>query len=454
MTRRPGRLLGSAAFAVLWVLSLGLLQWSVVRFRVAIVLGLTLAALALATWAVRRSRVVLDRPAAAAILVAGAAVLVAVPMFSYLRGGGRTLAVGLLVTAAVLGAALLLLPGRRGAGAAAAVGIGSYAVLTALAIRLDPAPRIDVWVILQQAVDLLAHGENMYAATWQGSPGVKDAFPYLPWSAVLLAPGRLLLGDVRWSLGLWMVLALGAVWALGRSLPEGRRWLAAFAVLALAAAPGTLTQVDQAWTEPLLFAGLALWLLLVVRGHAWWAVVPLALACASKQHLALLLPILLVWRPFGWRRTVATGALTGVLIGPWFLAGPADFVHDTVTLLIGFHPIKFANTWYLYFLNMHGVTLPFWVTGLVVLGALGTAVALVARRQPGPDELVRWLALTLLVANLVNKQAFYNQYWLTAALVALSLVAPDRLNGRGSGATATPEGLSGSTPPPVAATAR
>ena len=133
-------------------------------------------------------------------------------------------------------------------------------------------------------------------------------------------------------------------------------------------APGTLTQVDQAWTEPLLLAGIVWWAVLVRRDRAWWAVIPLALACASKQHLALLLPILLVWRPFGWRRTVATGALTGVLLLPWFLAGPSDFVHDTISLLVSFHPIRFANTLYLLALNTFGVTLPFWLTGLVVLG--------------------------------------------------------------------------------------
>ena len=54
---------------------------------------------------------------------------------------------------------------------------------------------------------------------------------------------------------------------------------------------------------------------------AWWAVVPLALACASKQHLALLLPVLLLWRPFGWRRTVATGALTAALIAEHLPSG-------------------------------------------------------------------------------------------------------------------------------------
>jgi hypothetical protein len=32
----------------------------------------------------------------------------------------------------------------------------------------------------------------------------------------------------------------------------------------------------------------------------------------------------------------------------------------------------------------------------------------------------------LLVANLVNKQAFYNQFWLVGAMVALSLAVQPR----------------------------
>lgn len=408
-------------FALVWLASFAMLQWSVVRFRVPIVLTLTAAAVALAVWQWRRTSVRLDRLAVVAILLGSAVVLLTVPLFSYLRGRPLTAAVGTLVAGALVCAGLLGLSPRRlrrSVPLAAAVAALAYAVTTAIAVVADPAPRIDVWVTLQQAADGMLRGENMYAMTWVGSPGIKDAFTYLPWTAVLLAPGRWVVEDVRWMLLLWMLVGLAGVWRLGRG-----RDGAAYAVAIVCLAPGTLTQVDQAWTEPLLLTGLVWWALLVARDRAWLAVVPLALACASKQHLALLLPILLVWRPFGVRRTLATGALAGVLVAPWFVAGPADFVHDTITLLVGFHPIRFANTWYLLLLNRYGVTLPFWVTGVVVLGTLGIAVYAVWRRQPPLDELLRWLALVLLVANLVNKQAFYNQFWLSAALVAVSLAA-------------------------------
>jgi hypothetical protein len=335
-----------------------------------------------------------------------------------------------LVLAPLVVAALLWSGGSRAAVVAGLTVVGAYAAAAATAVVSDPAPRIDVWVTLQQASDALSRGENFYAMNWSGSPGIQDAFTYLPWTAVLLAPGRWLFGDVRWALLLWTLVAAAGIWSLAR--PAGRdtrhtssshAWTAAAVTALVLLAPGTLTQLDQAWTEPLLFAGLVWWAVLVRRGHAWWAVLPLALACASKQHLALLLPVLLVWRGFGARRAVATGALTAVLIAPWFLAGPSDFVHDTVTLLVSFHPIRFANTLYLLALNTFGVALPFYVTGLVVLGTLAAVMWTVWRRQPTLEVLLRWLALLLLAANIVNKQAFYNQFWLAGALVVVSFAA-------------------------------
>lgn len=532
-------------FAAVWLGYYVALQWSVVRFKVPIVVVLTLSALLLAWWQVRRYPVRLTPTAVVLMLGGSALATLLVPLFSYLRGPGLTAATALLVVVPIVLAGLLW-PGRAGMSRLAAV-IATLGFLTvgAIAIRTDPAPRIDVWVTLQQASDALARGVNFYEVTWSGSPGVADAFTYLPWTAVLLAPGRWLAGDVRWALLVWTVVAAIGVWALaagrgrpgvhwphhqsargvdgaldtasepggdlgaggkprigevveargvldigdsaalvqpeaggdpaaagqtqpvgdpaglgtpqptggpvsvstsqpggdatspsdpptsgqprpggGRWHPPGPSWMAASAIALLLFAPGTLTQVDQSWSEPLLFAGLVWWAVLVDRGRAWWAVIPLALACASKQHLALLLPVLLVWRPFGIWRTLSTGALTAVLIAPWFLASPSDFVRDTVTLLISFHAILFANTLYLLALNVVGVELPFWITGLVVVGSLTAVVAAVHRRQPDVGELLRWLALLLLVANLVNKQAFYNQYWLVGALVVASLVAP------------------------------
>ena len=415
-----------AAVALTWVTYFAVLQWSVVRFRVPIVMVLTACTLALAWWQwARPTATAATQRSVALALLLSAVVVLTVPLFSYLPDPARTAAVGTFAAGALVCAVLLVRPGPRTGALTGSVALATYVVGAATAILSDPAPRIDVWVTLQQASDGLARGQNMYAMVWTGSPGIQDAFTYLPWTAVLLAPGRWLAGDVRWALLAWTLVAMAGFLLLGRGGVRARAaaWSAGPVVALLLLAPGTLTQVDQAWTEPLLLAGIVWWAVLVRQDRAWWAVIPLALACASKQHLALLLPILLVWRPFGWRRTVATGALTGVLLLPWFLAGPSDFVHDTISLLVSFHPIRFANTLYLLALNTYGVTLPFWLTGLVVLASLVAIVAVVRRRQPDLPELLRWLALMLLVANIVNKQAFYNQFWLVAALVAASLAS-------------------------------
>ena len=405
-----------------WLAWFGVLQWSVVRFRVPIVVTLTLCTVLLAWWLVRRVEVPLPRRLAPLVLLGSIAVGITVPLFTYLRGGWVTLALAVITVGGLVCAALLLNPHPWAARAAFGVAVLTHVSLSVVAIIGDPAPRIDVWVVLQQGSDALGRGENLYTQQWTDSPGVQDFFPYLPWMAVLVAPARWLAGDVRWALLLWSVVLYVGIWALARGRVE--RAAAVTAVLVLA--PGSLTQIDQSWTEPVLAAALVWWAVLVRRGHAWWAVVPLALACASKQHLALLAPVLLAWRPFGVARTLVTGGVTALLLLPWVLADPGAFVGDTVTTLLEFHPIRFANTWYLYFLNEWGVSLPFAVTATAMVGVVAAATYAVWRRQPPLAEVLRWLALVLAVANLVNKQAFYNQYWLVAALVAASLAVVPR----------------------------
>jgi hypothetical protein len=418
--RQAPRPVRAVVLGIAWLAWFAVLQWSVVRFEVPIVVTLTACAGLLAWWVARRLEIVVPRWVAPAVLVGSLVVTLTVPLFSYLRGGWLTAALTVLTAGGLACAALLTRPGHRWALAAYGVAVLTHTVVAAVTILGDRAPRIDVWVILQQGADALARGDNLYTQQWTGSPGVQDHFTYLPWMAVLTAPGRWVAGDVRWAVLAWSLVLYAGLWALA----QGRAERAAAVTAVLVLAPGTLTQVDQAWTEPVLAAALVWWAVLVRRGHAWWAVLPLALACASKQHLALLAPLLLVWRPFGLSRTLATGGLSAVLVLPWVLADPAAFVDDTVTTLLTFHPIRFANTWYLYALNEHGVTLPFAVTGAAMVGVVAIAAYAVWRRQPDTAELLRWLALVLVVVNLVNKQAFYNQFWLVAALVAASLALP------------------------------
>ena len=347
------------------VAGMGVATHSVVRYRLGIVAGYTVLAAALTWWQLRRAPASPVAPSAGAFAAAlGLAAVLHVKVWAYSydtlsqRAQIRWLfaIVSALVAALLVGAASKRSP-RWAPDAALGVAVLGYVAAAVLLIRWDPAPRIDVWVSLQQAADAIPQGRNIYALNWHGSPGVQDAFTYLPLTALLLA-------------------CLGG-WALG-----------------------------------------------VQRGNVALAVVCLALGLASKQHLVLLLPLLAVRPPLGLRPTAAAAVVAGAAVLPWFLASPADLWHDTVSLLIHFQPLVFADTLYIAAINDLRWTPPFWVTGALVLGTLALAVVMIRRRSPDLAGVLRWAALVLFVANLVNKQAFYNQYWLVAALVVVSLAVP------------------------------
>jgi hypothetical protein len=393
-----------------------------------------------------------------AIALAGVLV-VAVPGFTYLPEPRAAALRHVLLAAAALSAALIAVPRRWGPDAALTAAAAGYLATAAAVLRLDPAPRIDVWYTLQGAADGLLTGQDMYSQAWVGPPGPMAAFTYLPWTAVVLAPGRWLFGDVRWVLVAITLCTCLLLRELGRRSPEGpwtvtdaatlrdrdriaaRRRAGCLAGCLVLLLPGTLTQVEQAWTEPLLLACLAGAVVALGRdrgpagdhdsvrdtgsGRGWPAVALVALALASKQHVALLLPVLAAWPRFGVRRCVLAVVLAGTAMLPWFVANPAAMWHDTVRLLVDFPPLKFADTVYIAALDQLGVRLPFWVTGAVVVGTVAAVAVIVRRTDPPAGVLLRWCAATLLVANLMNKQAFYNQYWLVAGLVILSWAAGD-----------------------------
>jgi hypothetical protein len=259
-----------------------------------------------------------------------------------------------------------------------------------------------------------------------------QAFTYLPWMAILLAPGRWLAGDVRWTLAAITVagalavrmLATGRATAWGSAVPGWATRGPAVAATLMLLLPGTSTQIEQAWTEPLLLACLVGASAAFTRRRMLLAALLLAFALASKQHVALLLPMLAAWPRLGPRRVLVVAGLSGVLLLPFFAADPAAMWHDTVTMLINLPPLRFSDTLFLAAVHELHWLPPFWLVGALVLATVGSVSWVVHRRDPDPGELLRWAALVLLIASLLNKQAFYNQYWLVLALLVASWAIP------------------------------
>lgn len=320
---------------------------------------------------------------------------------------------GVLVLAALTAVPALLplvraaQPGRIGAAALTVAAVGYGLVV------LGGIPVIDVWVLLQGAGEGLAAGRNPYELAFPASPpGQTDhCFTYLPATALLTAPG-VWLGDARWAeLGALMVAGSLLTWRLtGR---DGVRLALAVLVVVL---PGTVYLVQQAWTETLLLPALVATALLADRGRTGWAAVAFGVALATKQHVVLLAPLLLLCR-FRFRDLAMAGATAGALTLPWLLANPARFVACTTDFFLSAPaPPTSLSLW----LHLpEPLRLPLLVLALLV----GYLLVWRYCQRDGSGFLVG-AAVVFITFGVVNKQTFLNQWWLVAALVVAGLAVP------------------------------
>jgi hypothetical protein len=297
------------------------------------------------------------------------------------------------------------------------VGFALGAVLT---IRASPRPTIDVWYLVQHASDCVLRGCNPYTLTTPDAPGLQDGFPYLPMTAVLLAPFRLLFGDVRYGEALAIVVAA----LLLRRCGTARTMRLAPLLLAV---PGLFFEIEQAWTESLLVPLVVAAAAVSLRGrpgsrHWIGAGVLLGLALGSKQHMWLLLPV--AWLALG-RRTTAVAAATGaVSVLPWFLADPGALWRNTVTNFVHIDPRVDALTYWLH--EPDGAQT---VLAVMVLAAAYGLAWLCCHGVP--HRFLLGCGAVLAGFDLMNKQSFYNQWvlvcWLLLAAAALALeLGPDR----------------------------
>jgi hypothetical protein len=290
----------------------------------------------------------------------------------------------------------------------AAATLATTAVGYALVVRGSVQALIDVWVILQGASLGAVHGQNPYQMTFGDVPPgqVNDCFNYLPVTFLAPIPTRLLLGDVRYAEAAVLLAGVAALaWRV-------RHTAALPMALLVGLIPGSLYEVQQAWNEALL-AGLLIGAALFAdRRRDWWAVACVALALATKQHVALLVPLLLWW--LGPRKAIATALAGGALCLPWYLWDRDRFTHCTVDFFLDLPPR--ADSLSLWHWLPDGTGTP-----LLLLAAVGAYLLAVTRLpRDGAGLLLGW-GLVLAAWDLVNKQSFMNQWLLVAQLTVAGL---------------------------------
>ena len=338
-------------------------------------------------------------------------------------------------------------------------------------LRHSPSPRIDVFILQQQGAAALWAGRNPYSLLYPNpyDPvetthffghyiAALDHYPYPPLSLLLTAVSHRLVGDVR---ALFLLLHLGAGAVLYRL---GRRQGCGLVLLCLHLLhPQGFLIIEQAWTEPLLCATFAAWLLwrsggdsgrastaelsrLGVRGQALCDGLLFGLVLSSKQYALLILPLYLWAR--GWptslrpHRALATVAAIAVsalpaLVFLWW--GPADFIEDVLLFQARqpFRPDAMslpAMFWDLTDRQLPGVTsLVGWLLPLALLWRRGEAPRLaLPAGVAGLSLLSMWMMMGFFATA---KQAFANYYYFVGFQILLCGALADRRVGIGLPAT-------------------
>jgi hypothetical protein len=318
-----------------------------------------------------------------------------------------------MLAGVLLIAAMLVARRRWGLGLLA---FGSMAAALILIVQASGHPAIDVWIILQQSTWALLHGANPYELSFSGVPAgqTNDCFNYLPFTFLAAVPGRVLLGDVRYAeLAVLLGGAGTLVWAVHRKARQETSLGVPLVVMALAL-PGMLRVAQQSWNESMILGCLAAAVALVLVGRAWVAVVPLALALASKQHVVLVLPLWALWRGFGPRRALAAGGLGAAICLPWLLASPNRFYGCTVRFFIDLPARQDSLSVWKF--------MPGGLQTLVVLALTAGGYVLAYRLLDGSvSSLVFGSGLLFAAFDLANKQSFENQWLLACQLLVLGL---------------------------------
>ncbi|MGH3980097.1 MAG: glycosyltransferase 87 family protein [Pseudonocardiaceae bacterium] len=347
--------------------------------------------------------------------IAGAALLVVLALAVAPPLGNVVSDERLLIGVVVVGAASVVpavLPVVRTAhtGKVAGVALGTATAGYGLVV-LGTRPIIDVWALLQGAGRGLAAGRNPYELTFPASPPgqVDHCFTYFPGTALLTGPGVWIGGDARWA----ELLAVIAAAALVARQVHARGGAALGLAVLVALVPGTIRVVQQSWTEPLLLVLLVAAAVLAGRGRPVWAAVVFGLALATKQHVIVLAPLLLLWRFRVRELAVAAGTAAAVMV-PLLVANPSRFIECTVEFFLAAEaPQTSLSLW------LH---VPVWAQlPLLALGLLaGYLLAWRCCPRTSGGFLVACAAV-FLAFGLVNKQTFLNQWWLVASLVVAGL---------------------------------
>lgn len=338
----------------------------------------------------------------------------------------------------------------------------------------DLDPHVDVFVFQQQGARALLHGRNPYAIrdypdVYQSGtidpatgrrrqevygPDMSDGrvlrfgFPYLPMSLYLATAGYAVAGDFRAAQLVALIVAAALIYS-ARPGP-----IAALAAALLLFTPRAFFILISGWTEPLLVLWMAASVYCACRRPALLPVA-LGLLLATKQYMALALPLTVLLVPRGkldgsvegdggwrsllpeWRRWLKLIGLTAVVAAavtlPLALWNLERFYFSAVKVQ-RYAPFRWDAlsylTWYAF---GHG---PPSDRMTVLLPALASVLAMAFclwRAARTPAGFAGSVGLVLLVFFAFSKQAFANYYFFVIGALCCAAAVTGAPSSSGNG---------------------
>jgi hypothetical protein len=336
--------------------------------------------------------------------------------FAYHVDAQVALTLGLTATA---GTACVLRPGRA---ALAALGAAALSLVWLMAITWNwGSDPLDVFNSVTGATGALLHGANPYSPIFSFRVPeypwyIPGHFVYGPIVPVLAALGWLV-GDVRVMSVVALAVTFAGLWLLAR---QGSHRIDAHRVVALAiASPFNVGMVNRSWVEVYIVAGVVMWLALRATRR------PIAIVCLWVAMLVDPVTALVLLPAFIWSKrarlemvVAAIGAALFVL--PFALVtGVAHFLHDIVGFQLAMPPWHDSLTVAAFVWQTWHVALTSVLSVVVVL----LAIPLLAwRGRPAHlGDVAVQAAVIFLSAFLVAKFAFFDEYYVVAAMLVTGL---------------------------------
>lgn len=303
-------------------------------------------------------------------------------------------------------------------------------ILAAFVLRVSvplvsPTPTIDVFVVLQESLKNLIHGENPYLTqisdVYRGAANFGYdivGYYYPPATLYALLIGYVLFEDARYTLILAEALTAALLWTVGRrhlSLRATQLLLLLFLFQ-----PRSLFVLEQAWIEPLLLLAFALFLWCHEQGKRGQAALAYGYLLSLKQN-TMFFALQWLFLERRWQNIILAIAITLSTIVPFLLImSPQAFWHALTFIhtTAEFRSDSLSLSTPLY--HLFGIALPK-VTGLLAAGVATLVAAILSHGRMNLREYLFAISLTMFTMFLFGSQAYANYYYLVSGLLLFLL---------------------------------